>query len=175
VAPEIALQNSSVGSSVEHRAPRFELAHAIRRLLSVQLGHAPVVHVLSAAHGVGEVHAPVVAVVDICECGRNPAFGHHRVCLAEERLAHEPDTRAGIGCFDRGTEPSAACADHENIVHVRFVLRHLQDSQVSHDAHREQANVDIAEGYHEETAPCPSHMPAIETACAVIRLLLHRS
>jgi hypothetical protein len=50
----------------------------------VQLGHPPVVDVLAAAHGVGEVHAPVVAVVDVRERRGHAAFGHHRVRLTEE-------------------------------------------------------------------------------------------
>ena len=94
VAAEVALQDAAVRRAVEHRAPRLELAHAVRRFLGVQLGHAPVVEVLAAAHRVGEVHLPVVAVVDVAERRGDAAFGHHGVRLAEQRLADHADRHA---------------------------------------------------------------------------------
>ena len=92
---EVALQDTAVGRAIEHGAPSLQLAHAIGRLLGVDLGHAPVVDVLTAAHRVREVHLPVVPVVDVGERGRHPAFGHHRVRLAQQRLADEADRHAG--------------------------------------------------------------------------------
>ena len=65
VAAEMSLQNSSVLRAIKNGAPRFELAHAIGRFLSVQLGHAPLVHVLTASHRIGEVHLPIVAFIDV--------------------------------------------------------------------------------------------------------------
>ena len=62
---EVALVDAAVRRAIEHRAPGLELAHAIGRFLGVELGHAPVVHVLAAAHRVGEVHLPAVAIVDV--------------------------------------------------------------------------------------------------------------
>ena len=82
VAAEVALQDAAVRRPVEHRAPGLELAHAVGRFLGVQLGHAPVVDVLAAAHRVGEVHLPAVAIVDVGQRGRHAAFGHDRVRLA---------------------------------------------------------------------------------------------
>jgi hypothetical protein len=84
VPAEVALKNATVRRAVEYSAPCLELAHAIRRLLRMQLGHAPVVEVLAAAHRVGEMHAPVVAIVDICERSCNSTLCHHRVRLAEQ-------------------------------------------------------------------------------------------
>ena len=94
VAAEVALEDPAVRRPIEHRAPRFELADAVGRFLGVQLGHAPVVDVLAAAHRVGEMDLPVVAIVDVGERGRNAAFGHHGVRLAEKRFADEPDRDA---------------------------------------------------------------------------------
>ena len=94
VAAEVALQDASVRGAIEQRAPGLELAHAIRRFAGVELGHPPVVDVLAAAHGVGEVHAPAVAVVDVRERRRDAAFRHDRVRLAEERLADDADANA---------------------------------------------------------------------------------
>ena len=70
--------------AIEERAPRLELAHAVRRFLGVQLGHPPVVDVLAAAHRVGEVHLPAVAIVDVGERRGDAAFGHDGVRLAEQ-------------------------------------------------------------------------------------------
>ena len=89
MAAEVALQDAAVCRAIEHRAPRFELAHALRRFLGVELGHPPVVQVLAAAHRVGEVHAPVVAVVDVGHRRRHAALGHDGVRLAEQRLGDD--------------------------------------------------------------------------------------
>ena len=91
MAAEVALQDAAVLGAIEERAPRLELAHARRRFLGVNLRHARVVHVLAAAHRVGEMHLPAVAIVDVGERRRDAAFGHHRVRLAEQRLADHPD------------------------------------------------------------------------------------
>ena len=93
VPAEVALEDAAVGGAVEQRAPRLQLAHPVRRLLRVQLGHAPVVDVLPAAHGVGEVHLPAVAVVHVGQRRRDPALGHHGVRLPQQRLADEPHRR----------------------------------------------------------------------------------
>ena len=90
VAAEVALQDPAVARAIEERAPGLELSHALGRLLGVQLRHARVVEVLPAAHRVGEVHSPAVALVDVGERRGDPALGHDGVRLAEERLAHEP-------------------------------------------------------------------------------------
>ena len=84
MAAEVALEDAPVLRPIEDGAPRFELAHTVRRFLRVQLRHPPVVHVLAAPHRVGEVDLPAVAVVHVGERRRDPPFGHHRVGLAEE-------------------------------------------------------------------------------------------
>ena len=101
MAAEVALEDPAVLGAIEDRAPGFELADAIRRFLRVQLGHAPVVHVLAAAHRVGEVDLPAVAVVDVGERRRDAALGHDGVRLAEQRLADQADLHAGRRGFDR--------------------------------------------------------------------------
>src|SRR5262249_7742588 len=104
VSAEVALEDPAVVRAIEERAPRLELAYAIRRLLRVQFGVSPVVDVLAAAHGVGEMHPPVVAIVDVRECSGDAAFGHDRVGLAEERFADETDLRALRGGLDGGAQ-----------------------------------------------------------------------
>src|ERR1700724_1276696 len=56
MSAKISLQDAAVFCPIENRTPRFELAHAVGRFLCVQLRHAPLVDVLTAAHRVGEMH-----------------------------------------------------------------------------------------------------------------------
>jgi hypothetical protein len=118
MAAEVALQDAAVAGAIEHRAPRLQLAHAIGRFFRVQFGHPPVVDVLAAAHRVGEVHFPAVAVVDVGERRRDATFRHDGVGFAEQRFADQPNLHAGGGCFDGGAKTGAAGADHENVVIV---------------------------------------------------------
>ena len=83
VAAEVALENATVLGAVKQRAPGFEFAHGIRRFLGVQLGHAPVVQILAAAHSVGEVYFPIVAVIHVAHGGGDTALRHHGVRFAE--------------------------------------------------------------------------------------------
>lgn len=120
--PEIALEDAAVWRAVEKRTPRLKLVYAIGRFFGVQLGHAPVAEVLPATHRVGEVHLPAVAIIHVGHRGGYAALGHHRVRLAEKRLAHKPDAEAGRGRFDGGTQSGATRADHEDIVFHRLVV-----------------------------------------------------
>ena len=122
VPAEVALEDPAVGRAVEQGAPRLELAHPRGRLLGVQLGHAPVVDVLPAAHGVGEVDLPAVAVVHVGQGRGHAALRHHRVRLAEERLAHQADAHARAGRGDGRAQAGAARADHEHVVLERLVI-----------------------------------------------------
>src|SRR6185437_9005166 len=65
MAAEVALEDPTVGRAIEQRTPALELLHAVRGFLGMNLRHAPVVEVLPAAHGVGEMDAPVVAIVHV--------------------------------------------------------------------------------------------------------------
>ena len=126
VPAEIALQDAPVLRPIEHRAPGLELTHAIGRLLRVQFRHAPVVHVLAAAHRVGEMHLPVVAIVDVRERRCDAAFGHHGVGLAQERLADQTDGHARGRRLDGRPQAGAAGADDEHVVVVCLVFGHHQ-------------------------------------------------
>ncbi len=91
MATEISLQNAPVFGAIEDRAPSFQFTHAVGRFLRVQLGHAPLVDVLTAAHRVREMHFPVIAIIDIGERGRDAALGHDGMRFAEKRFADESD------------------------------------------------------------------------------------
>ena len=161
MAAEIPLQDPAVLRAIEDGAPGFELADAIGRFLGVQLRHAPVVHVLAAAHRVGEVDLPAVAVVDVGERRRDAAFGHDGVGLAEERLADQPDLHAGRRRFDRRAQPGAAGADHQNVVFVRFGTS-SQDAEVRPDAHRAEPHVEVGEPDREQAEPGEELMLAVQ-------------
>ena len=131
VPAEVALEDAAVGGAVEQRAPRLQLPHPVRRLPRVQLGHPPVVDVLPAAHRVGEVHLPAVAVVHVAQRGRHAALGHHGVRLAQERLADQADLHARRGRGDRRPQPRAAGADDQDVVLERLVVSHGRRSLVT--------------------------------------------
>ena len=102
---------------VEDRAPALELADAIRRLHRVELGHPRVVEELAADHRVAEVDLPACRpAATWLERRRDAALGHDRVGLAEERLADEPDVRAGRLRLDGRPKAGPAGADHEDVV-----------------------------------------------------------
>ena len=84
VTAESTLQNVSVRGSIEERAPLFQLAHAFRRFLRMNLGHAPVVQKLAAAHRVAKMRAPVIGRIDVSHGRRDAALSHHRVRFAEQ-------------------------------------------------------------------------------------------
>ena len=126
VAAEVALQDAPVLGTVEQRAPRFELAHALRGFLGMQLRHARVVHVLAAAHGVGEMHLPVVALVHVGQGRGDAALGHHRVGLAEQRFADQADGQPGGRRLDGRPQAGAAGADDQYVVLMRFVVEHYR-------------------------------------------------
>ena len=115
---EVALVDASIRRPIEDRSPRFELAHAVRRLLGVNFSHAPVVDVLTAAHRVREMHAPAVAIVVVPHRGSHAAFRHDGVRLAEQRLADQADGDAGVGRLNRRAQAGAACPDDQNVVGV---------------------------------------------------------
>ena len=168
---EVPLQNAAVLRPIENRAPRLEFADAIRRFLRVQLGHPPIVHVLAAAHRVGEVHPPAVAIIDVRQRRRDAAFGHHGVRLAEQRLADQPDRHARRRRFNRGAQTRPARTDDENVVLERFVFSHrarLEQPEVVPDAHRAKAHVKIGEADPEKAQPRPKHVPSIQAGHALV-------
>ena len=70
------------------------------------------------------MHFPIVAIIDIGQRGRDPAFGHDGVRFAEQTFANHPDRNSGGRRFDGGAQSGAAGTDHENVVLKGFVLGH---------------------------------------------------
>ena len=116
VAAEVSLQDAAVLRPVEESAPGFELQRPRGRLLGMDLGHLGVAQVLAATQGVGDVDLPVVPLVHVADRGRHAALGHHRMRLAEQRLADHAAGGARGRDFDRGAQSGAARADHQHVV-----------------------------------------------------------
>ncbi len=129
MAAEVALGDPAVGRTVEERAPGLQLPDPVGGLPGVEFGHPPVVEELAAAHGVAEVHLPVVALVDIAHAGRDTALGHHRMGLAEQGLADHGRAHTRLAGLDRGAQSGPAGAHHDHVpclpVHVRHQTPHL--------------------------------------------------
>ena len=159
MAAEVPLQNAPVLGAVEECAPCLQFAHTFRRFLGVQLRHAPVVQVLSPAHGIGEMDPPIIAIVDIGQSCGNAALGHHGVRFAQQRLADHSNFGAVGSGFDRGAQTGPTRTDDQNVIGVAMEFRHLQDSPVVPDPHRAEADVDIRKSYPKQTSPCPLLMP----------------
>ena len=122
VAAESALQNLALLGAVEKRAPLLQFAHAVGRFLGMELRHAPVVQEFSAAHGVAEVGAPIVGLIHVGHGRRHTTLGHHRVRLAEQRLANHANARTLRQRLNGRAQARAAGADDQNIMFVSFVL-----------------------------------------------------
>ena len=124
VSAEVALQDAAVGRPVEQGAPGFQLTYAVRRFAGVQFGHAPIAQVLAAPHRVGEMDAPAVPVVHVGQRRRDAPFGHDRMGLAQQGLAHQSHRYPGSRGLDGRPESRSAGADHEHVMFVALVFRH---------------------------------------------------
>src|SRR5215831_10226044 len=102
VAAKMSLQNSAVFCAIKNGAPSLELAHPIWRFLRVQFSHAPLIDILTAAHGIGEMHLPIVAFIDVAQRRCDSALRHYRVRFTQKRFTDEADTNARSRSFNRG-------------------------------------------------------------------------
>jgi len=85
VRRNVAAEFSILGA-IENSAPRFESPNAVRRFLRVQLSHAPLIHILTAAHCIGEMHLPVIAFINIGQGRRDSASAITGVRFARSDL-----------------------------------------------------------------------------------------
>ncbi len=121
---EVPLQDPAVRRAVEQCAPLLELEDAIGGFEGVDLSHPPVVEHLAAAHGVAEVNFPVVLRPHAGESRGDATFSHHRVCLAEEGLAHQCRARPHLARFDSRPEPCPTGADDHDVEVVPLGIGH---------------------------------------------------
>ncbi len=161
MAAEVALQNAAVLGAVEQRPPGLQFVYAFRSFFGMQFRHPPIVQIPAAAHGVGGMHASVVAVVDIRQSRGNAALRHHRVRFAKQRFADHADFDAGGGRFDGSAQPrSAARADDQHVVGETLEFRHLQKSPVMPNAHRAEADGEIRKPTQKRLAQAHRLYPA---------------
>ena len=127
VTAEVALQDAAVRRAVEEGTPLLQLEHPFGSLLGVDLSHPPAGQQLPAAHRVAEMHLPAVLGVHVAEGGGDPAFRHHRVGLAEQRLADDRRARALAGRLDRRPQAGPAGADHDDVEGVGLEVGHQKN------------------------------------------------
>ena len=173
VAAEVALADQPVRRAVEQRAPVLELADPVGRLLRVQLRHPPVVEHLPAAHGVAEVHPPVVLGVEVGHRRGDAALGHDRVRLAEQGLADDGGARAGLVGFDRGPQARTPRPDDDDVVVVPLEL-HQKNLRSDDRAGGEEEDVEVGERDAEQRGPGELHVPAVELGHQPPRLVAQR-
>ena len=122
VPAKVALKNTPVFGPIKKRPPLFKFQNPVRRLLGVELGHAPVVEHLAATHGIPEMDLPVVLLVDVAQGCGDPALGHDRMRLPEQRFTDKSGFDTGRRGFDGRAESRATRANHDHVVFVSLVL-----------------------------------------------------
>ena len=186
VPSEVALKYAAVGSAIEQGAPGLEFVDSSRCFLCVKLGHAPVIEILPAAHGVGEVNLPAIAVIDVRQCAAaTPPSAITVWALPSSDLQMRPTFTPASAGFDCGAETRAAGTDNNYVVCMSLVLRHRFSSGLAHGscqqalgvgdererkrsasdnpiilphAHRAKADIHIAEADDDQTHPGPEHV-----------------
>ena len=69
--------------------------------------------------------APIVAIVHVAHGGRDSAFSHHGVGLAQQRFGDDAHLGARGGCFNGGAQARSTRADNQDIMFESLVLGHL--------------------------------------------------
>ena len=97
--------------------------------------HDRIAQVLPAAHRVGEMHFPVIAVIDISHRRRHATFSHHGVRFTKQRFTNHADSHARARGFDRCAQSSTTSADDKHVMFmndksIRKTHRILQSVQV---------------------------------------------
>jgi hypothetical protein len=124
MTPEITLQDPPIACAIEKGTPGFQFADARWSFLRMEFCHSPVTQILAAAHRVGKVNAPVIAVIGVRERGGDASFSHNRVRLAQKRFRDHRYLHTRRRGFDGGAQTGASCANHEHIVFMLNVLGH---------------------------------------------------
>ena len=129
----------------------------------MNLSHPPLVEKLASLHRVAEVYLPCVATVEIRQCGGNTTLGHHRVRLAQQRLANQCRFGALGGRFDRSAQTGPARSDNDDVVFECLVFVHTSKNPcVGNGSRCNHPDVKIGETYHEQTDPSPQHVIVVQ-------------
>src|SRR5260370_982398 len=161
------LQDASIFRAIEKRSPLFKLPHAVRRLLGVQLRHAPVVQQLAAAHGVAEVCAPVVGLVHVGHGSGDAAFCHHSMCFAEKRFADHAHARALGQSFNGGAQSRAPGPDDQDIMFAQLIFP--VQSLFAHSSLRSRMPPVATRRMHKSTTPTQLRLAHANSMCRSLR------
>ena len=101
----------------------------------MMLHHDWIVQVLAAAHCVGKVHFPIVAVIHIAHGRGHAALRHNRVRLAKKGFTNHSNFQTRGGRLNGGAQTSATGANDKHVMFVHDELlrkthRILQSVQV---------------------------------------------
>ena len=116
------LKDQPVGSAVEKRAPLLKFANTVRSFLRMELGHAPMVKELAAAHGVAEMRSPVICTVHISHGCCDATFRHDGVSLTKQGFANHADRRSLTQRLDSRAQTGATRTNNQDIMFVCFEL-----------------------------------------------------
>src|SRR4029077_12754636 len=94
-------------------------------------------------------------------------LGHHRVCLAEQRLADYADGGALGERLDRGAQTRSPRADHEDVVLVRLVL-------FRHSRRRSRIAPQATERTYRSARPTEKRLIQAKIMCRSTRMVDHR-
>jgi hypothetical protein len=79
---------------------------------------------LTAAHGVGKVNAPAIAVVHVSHRRGYATLSHDGVRFAEKRFRNDRNLYPRGRSLDSGPQTGAPGSNDQNVVFVRDVLAH---------------------------------------------------
>ena len=179
VAAEVALEDAAVLGAVEQGPPALELVDPVGRLLGVELGHAPVVEHLAAAHGVAEVDLPVVLGVDVAHGGGQPPSAMTVWALPSSDLQTSAVRRPRSSASMAARRPAPAGPDDDDVVVVCLVVGHVcgpleVEAGVVDGPAGHQADVEVAEGHAEEADPGELHVVRVERRDQLPQLVADR-
>ena len=163
VATEVTLEDPAVRGAVEKRTPTLELVDAVRCLLGVQLGHAPVVEHLPAPHRVAEVHHPVVLGPHVSHGGRGTTFGHDRVRLAEKRLADQRGAKTAFlasMAARRPAPPAPMTITSKSWVSMSVIAS--EQLRIGEDTRSHEPHVEIGQRHEDQTGPGDLHVTGVQ-------------
>ena len=108
--------------------------------------HDRIAQVLPAAHRVGEMHFPVVAVIDISHRRRHATFSHHGVRFTQQRFTNHADSHTRARGFNRSAQSSTTSANDKHIMFmndksIRKTHKILQSVHTPHEHRRTYASV----------------------------------
>src|ERR1044071_2679735 len=92
----------------------------------MELGHAPVVDVLAAPHGIGKMDFPTVTLIHIGQSSSDTSFSHDGMSFSEQALANKTDGNARSGSLDGARRPRRRGADDQDVMLDNGIVSHAR-------------------------------------------------